>query len=339
MPLSELINVLQQLYVQREQIKQVIYEITGISDIIRGSSVASESATAQKIKNQWGTLRLKEMQKRVTVWCVNNLRIIAEMSASKFSIDTFKMMTGLPYVDEAAKQQAQIAVQQAQQQGKPAPQEAQDIMATPTWEAVVGMLRNTLMREYRVDIETNSTIADDLEEDQKNTGELLNALSQFLNGVAPLIENGSMPFEVAKSMMLGVVRKMAMGPEVEQYLEKMTAPKPPEEKAPPVDPNIQAKQQVEAQKAQLELQKLQMEGEMMKQQQAMELQKLQTEQQTLQLEMEKMQLEMQLLREEAKNKLAVEGQKAQVNQEKFMTQMALQKSKASQVTGGSNADI
>ena len=47
MPLNELVLVLQQLYTQRDQIKQIIYEITGISDIIRGSSSAYETASAQ----------------------------------------------------------------------------------------------------------------------------------------------------------------------------------------------------------------------------------------------------------------------------------------------------
>jgi hypothetical protein len=63
MPLQELSTTAQNLFNDRERIKQVIYEITGISDILRGASVASETATAQNIKNQWGSLRLKKMQK------------------------------------------------------------------------------------------------------------------------------------------------------------------------------------------------------------------------------------------------------------------------------------
>jgi hypothetical protein len=56
-PVNELATTAQSLYQQREQCKNVIYEITGIADIMRGATMASETATAQTIKNQWGTLR------------------------------------------------------------------------------------------------------------------------------------------------------------------------------------------------------------------------------------------------------------------------------------------
>ena len=65
MPVDVLMATLTQLYQAREQCKRVIYEITGISDILRGSTVASETATAQGIKAQWGTMRLKRLQKEV----------------------------------------------------------------------------------------------------------------------------------------------------------------------------------------------------------------------------------------------------------------------------------
>jgi len=50
LPLDTLANALLNCYRAREDIKSQIYEITGISDIIRGTSFASETATAQQIK-------------------------------------------------------------------------------------------------------------------------------------------------------------------------------------------------------------------------------------------------------------------------------------------------
>lgn len=325
MPLSELVSVLQQLYLQRTQIKTVIYEITGISDILRGSSVASETATAQTIKNQWGTLRLKSMQKKVANWCKGNIRIMAEISARKFSQDTFQRMTGLPYITKEAQGQAQLEMQQFQEQAQmqppaqprqppaPPPQPPQgviDALATPVWEDIIALLRDTVGMEFRIDIETNSTIADDMAEDQKNVGELLNALSQFLNGVAPLIENGSMPFEVAKTIMLGIVRKMAMGPEVEDQLEKMKAPTPPAAEQPPpppppppVDPNIELKAKAEAASIQMQMQQTQ---------QAMQM----------------AQMEMSFKEKEMQMKLRELDQKQQVADAKFSQAMMLAKQKA-----------
>jgi hypothetical protein len=60
--LSNIANALNVAYTAMAQVKQQVYDITGISDILRGSSVASETATAQQIKGQYATLRLKTYQ-------------------------------------------------------------------------------------------------------------------------------------------------------------------------------------------------------------------------------------------------------------------------------------
>ena len=60
--LLELKNIYEALHAAYEamgQVKEQIHEITGISDIIRGQTQASETATAQQIKGQYASLRLK----------------------------------------------------------------------------------------------------------------------------------------------------------------------------------------------------------------------------------------------------------------------------------------
>ena len=240
MPLEKLVAVLQQLYVQRQQVKQVIYEITGISDILRGASVASETATAQNIKNQWGTLRLKKMQKQVARYVRDCLRIMGEIAMTKFSHQTLSQMTGLQFPTAQQKQQAQAMLQQLQMQAQQQPQvpgqpPAQppapppQILAAaqlPSWEEIMGLLTNDLQRNYRIDIETNSTVDAEATEDKQNMGEFLNAVAQFMNGVAPLVQQGTMPFDAAKSILLAVTRRYRFGPEVEDELKKMQPPQP-----------------------------------------------------------------------------------------------------------------
>lgn len=238
MPLEKLVAVLQQLYAQRQQVKQVIYEITGISDILRGASVASETATAQNIKNQWGTLRLKKMQKQVARYVRDCLRIMGEIAMTKFSQQTLAQMTGLQFPTAQQKQQAQAVLQQIQAQAQHQPQipgqpPAQppapppQILAAaqlPSWEEIMRLLTNDLQRNYRVDIETNSTVDAEATEDKANMGEFLNAVAQFMNGVAPLVMQGTMPFDAAKSILLAVTRRYRFGPEVEDELKKMQPP-------------------------------------------------------------------------------------------------------------------
>jgi hypothetical protein len=242
-PIEKLIPVLQQLYLQRQQVKTVIYEITGIADIMRGTTQASETLGAQQLKNQWGTLRLKKAQKEVMRYCRECLRIITEIAVTKLSAQTLKSMTGLPYPMQSEKQQLQLQVQQVQQQYQqitqvaqmqgrqppPPPQippQVQQTLGTPTWEDLLALLQDDIQRNYRVDIETNSTVDAEATEDKKDIGELLNAISQFLNGVAPMIQDGTLPFGVAQGMLLAVVRRYRFGPELEDQLKQMQAPQP-----------------------------------------------------------------------------------------------------------------
>lgn len=272
MPLEKLISVLQQLYLQRQQIKTVIYEVTGISDILRGASAASETATAQNIKNQWGTLRLKRLQKIMQRYARDSLRIMTEIAVTKLSPATLMAMSGMSLPSQEQKQQVQsILAQQKQQammmaaQGNPAkppepPPELLETLQTPSIEEVLELLRGDLQRNYRIDVETNSTVDAEAVEDKKNMGEFLNAIAQFMNGVAPMVENGSMPFEVAKTILLNVTRRYQFGSEVEDELRKM---QPPKQQGKPGEGEAAEKAKIELetmkQESQLRMQELQME--------------------------------------------------------------------------------
>ncbi len=95
LPLDMLIAVYQALEDCFEKKLQRLYEITGIADIIRGNSDPDETATAVKTKGNFATLRLKDRQKDVAVFCRDIIRIMVELIASKFSGETIAAMTGL----------------------------------------------------------------------------------------------------------------------------------------------------------------------------------------------------------------------------------------------------
>ena len=299
-PINELAATAQSLYQQREAVKQVIYEITGISDILRGASVASETATAQNIKNQWGTLRLKKMQKEVQRYCREALSIMLEIAAAKFEIETFQQMTGLPFLTMEQKQQSQAAIQQAQiqaqmtgQQPPAIPPEAQMAMQQPTWDEIAQVLRSDIALHYKTDIETNSTIDAEAAQDKQDIAELLNALSQFLNGLGPLVKDGIMPFDIAKNMLLVIARRYNFGSQLEDSLNSMTGPQPKSEEGP--DPAEQAKAQAAQVEAQLAQQKAQQEMALSKQEfeQKMQMMQLEREIAMEELQIKKAELEMQ----------------------------------------------
>lgn len=302
-PVQELAETARSLYQQRESVKQVIYEITGISDILRGASVASETATAQNIKNQWGTLRLKKMQKEVQRYCREALAIMLEIAAARFEITTLKQMTGLPFLLESEKQQVQQKMQmeqaQAQAMGQqppppptpPSPELIQ-MLEAPSWEQIVQVLQNDVAFHYKTDIETNSTIDAEAAQDKQDISDLLNALSQFLNGIAPLVEQGILPIEIAKSMMLVISRRFNFGSQLEDALNQI---KPPEPKADPAaeakGAAEQAKAKSEAAKAEQEMSKMQLEGQL-------EQQEFENKKTLMGLEMQVKQAELEIKQEE-----------------------------------------
>jgi hypothetical protein len=323
-PIDKLITVLQQLYQQREQIKTTIYEITGISDILRGTSEASETATAQNIKNQWGTLRLKRMQKEVQRYARDCLRIMAEIGVNKLQTTTIAAMTGLDYPTAQKKQQAQQFAQQmqqlSQQTGQPLPPEKveqhQELMAKPTWEDIMGVLKDDLQRTYKIDIETNSTVDVEATEDKSQVTEFLNAMAQYLNGVTPLMQEGLLDFNVVKGILAAIVRRFRFGVDIEDQINEM---KPPEPKQDPKAAQLAAQQQADQATAQLDMQVKQkdVEGKMalMDKKMQIEEQKLLIEQEKLQIEHEKLQMERQQMQHTA-------ALNAQAHEQK-MSQMAM----------------
>lgn len=259
LPIEQMIVVLQQLIAARETCKRTIYEITGISDILRGQSMASETLGAQKIKESWGTLRLKRLQMEVQRYARDVLRIMLEVAASKLGEQTWAQATGLPYPTAEQKMQAQQVLQAMQMQQMPGqqpqqpPQEIVQAAQSPSWSEIIEVLKTDQQRSYKIDIETNSTIDVEATEDQKNIGDFMNAMGQLMAGLTPMVESGALPFEASKSMLLAVVRKYRFGPEVEEQFQNMQAP----QKSNPEADKAQAEMAKSQAKAQTDMAELQ----------------------------------------------------------------------------------
>ena len=166
------------------------------------------------------------MQKRTQQYARDVLRIMLEVAASKLSVTTWARATGLPFATAEQRAQAQTVAQAAIGMGQQPPQDAAAVLQAPLWDDVLAMLRDDMQRAYRIDIETNSTIDVEATEDQKNISEMMQAIAQLLHGLGPLVESGTMPFGVAQSILLTVVRRFRFGVEVEDQIKQMQPPKP-----------------------------------------------------------------------------------------------------------------
>ncbi len=98
-PMGEIAQVLIQLCDMRDRSKQIIYEITGIGDIIRGATMPTETATAQKLKASFSTRRQEPEQKRVARFARDLIRLIGALIAEHFSAETLSAITGFPELE------------------------------------------------------------------------------------------------------------------------------------------------------------------------------------------------------------------------------------------------
>jgi hypothetical protein len=317
-PLDPIAKALQQLVVHRESIKQTIYEVTGLADILRGASDASETATAQQIKAQWGSLRIQSMQSEVQRFARDLFRLKAEILCNKFSWDTLSLMTGLKYptqeeraLVESQKAQYEQMAARAQQGGPPPPpippevaEQAKDILDGPTLEEVQGLLSQDAVRGYRIDIESDSTIRGDVVRNQQQMSTFVQGLGQYFQAVGPAVLQGAMPLDVAVEVATAFSRSMKLGKQAEDALDRWAdearkkSQEPPAEKPDPAMAKIEA--DAKAKEAEIAHKKELAQADMAltKEKHGAELQMTREKTQAeLQLQREKMQGELTLKRE------------------------------------------
>ena len=264
LPIQMYAEVLKYLYEYRQGLTHGIYEITGISDVIRGDTNPNETLGAQEIKANFGSQRLQREQREVQRYARDIIRLTVEIICENFQTQTLELMTGLNFPTNQMKQQAQAQMQmrqqqaqqqhqhstmQAQQQGQMAAQQAQmqgqppppppqvpefqppqpdpnmiEMMQTPSWEDIREVMGDDMSRTYKIDIETDSTIQAEQQKDQKAITELLSGITNFFQGVAEPIASGVLTVETAKTMLMAAVRRFKLGREVEDALEDIEAP-------------------------------------------------------------------------------------------------------------------
>lgn len=275
LPLDMVLVALTECYKAREQVKQVIYEITGLSDIVRGASIASETATAQQIKSQYASLRIKRLQYDVAMFASELLRIKAQLMADLYPPE-----------------------QLIEQSGIMGTQDAQYV------EQAIQLMKMEPVRNFRIEVAADSLVEIDEATEKQSRMEFLQATGAFMQQALPVIQQAPDITPLVAEMLLFGVRAFKGGRPMEAAFDdamaKLTAPKPPPPPQPdPEQVKMQATMQVEQGRMQLEQAKLQssIELEQFKAQQAQQLEVMRQ-----QAETERAQMKAQI---EAETKLQI----------------------------------
>ena len=210
--LSNLATVLAELMKMAEQKKQQIYEIIGVSDIMRGATKATETLGAQELKANFGSMRTQTRQAEVQRFARDLIRIVAEIIAEHFSPKTLEEMSNIKLAMDAAE------LQQLQATAPDDPR-----CRRPTWEDVLRVLRSDKLRSFRVDIETDSTIKPQADQEQKNRIELVTSVTGYLEKAMPAVAQGLIPKKVASEILMFGVRAFPAGSQMEEILDEWAA--------------------------------------------------------------------------------------------------------------------
>lgn len=131
MPIEQYITALQALAQRRQDLVNSVYEITGVSDIMRGSSKVGETATAVTQKTNFGTLRNQDRQNDMQRFIADLFRIKAEIICECFAVDKL-----LSFLSPAER-------------------------ITPEAKAAVNLLKSDKLRDMILGVESDVTFNED----------------------------------------------------------------------------------------------------------------------------------------------------------------------------------
>jgi hypothetical protein len=335
-PLQEIIETLIRLYEARDRVKADLYEVTGISDIVRGySGGPAKTATEQRIKGQFASLRLEDRRAAVARFCRETLAIMGEIIAEQFSEESLAQMSGYEQIvadkvreavegmpkppqpqqqpgvpPEMLQQQQQLLMQQFQQAQQQLAMQVEG-QAAAEFQKALEILRSDKLRGFRIDIETDSTIQIDAQADKESAIELVTSTLQGLAGAAQMIQAAPELVKPIGDLLLFAYRRFRVGRSIEAQFEEALEQVAKRLENPQKAPNPeQIKAEAEMQKQKLETEREQMRFQ--NDQQSMQMQ-MQAKQQEHAMTMAKMNREFEI--EEAR--LALEERKLALDERRM----------------------
>src|SRR6185437_316059 len=226
LPLDMIINALNGLYLAREQSKAVIYEITGISDIIRGASDPNETLGAQQLNGQFASKRLKKLQDTVSQFATDLLKLKAQIICKHYQPQSILTISGAAQLNPIDQQFIGPAIE---------------------------LLKTDASSNFRIEVSSDSLIEVDEQQEKQNRLEFLTAVSGFIEKaiqappeLAPLM--GELLLYGIRGFKAGKTLEGVFDETMERLKQKAAQPQQP----PPDPAMIEAQNQMQIDQAKLQ---------------------------------------------------------------------------------------
>lgn len=353
LPLDQIATAIQGLIAARGQLIEDFYQLSGISDIMRGATEAEETLGAQRLKSQYGSVRVREKIEELQRLAADVTRIVAEVMSENFSKETLLDMSQMEIPSKAdisrrikemegaaeeeliaLKDKAQEAMQtpeaqqidpaQAQQQfqqaqaaiiSKYAPMIQNASNAVPI-EDVMKLLRDDKARGFAFEIATDSTILTDELAEKQSRNEFMSVFTQSSQSLIGLASMGEAGAKLSGELLKFVLQPYRVGRELNSVIDDFidAAPQMAEDAKEGEDGGL-----AEAQMALANAESEKAKAQMAKVEADSQLKQaeLQTKMQNMQMEFEEKGARLQL----ENGKLQLQGQKQQQEFEAKMAEM------------------
>ena len=157
-PLEMIVSALDKLREMKTECKAELFELTGISDIMRGQTNARETLGAQEMKAQYSSVRLQYIQGEVAEFIQEALRIKASIISKHFQLETIIRNSNIEMTPDG-----DMAVAAAQ------------------------LIKDEFASCYRIQVFADTLAIPDYNAERQGRVEFITAAGQFISQIMPLI--------------------------------------------------------------------------------------------------------------------------------------------------------
>ncbi len=233
-PLDIIVKALEVLSARRAEKIQLLYQITGMSDIVRGQAAQRATATEQSIKAQFASTRIQTSQDELARFASDVQKLRAEIISRWFSEETIVERSNVMRTAGAQRVQAAMA-----------------IIKSDIWQ-------------YRVTVRPESIALPDMATQRQERSEAVQGLGAYFGAMTPLVNMAASKPQALGAVMQFVIETgqwMITGlrgaSEIEEAFDRFAATVKQIASQPPPPPQPDPKLQVAEIQAQAEMGKAQ----------------------------------------------------------------------------------
>jgi hypothetical protein len=287
LPIDLFVGAMKELEAYRQNLMALLFQVTGMSDIMRGQASSGATATEQALKAKFASTRVQEFQNEFARFASDAQRIKAEIISKHYDPETIAKESNVQFMFPPDQQTAGQAIE----------------------------LLKSDFYQYRIEVKPESVAMADMTAMKQERGEFLMSVATFLQSAAPIGQGAPWAVPYLLQMLSWSMAGFRGGSSIEGVMDQMVVAANQAQQAAAANPQpnpemmkVQAELQAEQQKTQMEMQIKQVEMEMKKQEAQMDLL---AKRMGLELDMQKAQMDFNI----QKQKAAVEVEKTQMDGE------------------------